>query len=133
MASTRLAPELDAYAVLGVDPGASDDELRAAWRGAVRALHPDTRDDDVPPTEADAALRLVNDAWALVSDPARRRAYDAGVEFRRSRADEDETWMARADHSTRLVRFPWWVVALAVLLVIFVFTAYAGAPAGPVR
>ena len=28
--------------------------------------------------------------------------------------------------------FPWWIVVLAVLLVIFVFTAYAGAPAGPV-
>ena len=124
---------LDAYDVLGVDRGASDDELRAAWRAAVRALHPDTRDADVPGPEADAALRLVNDAWALVSDPDRRRAYDAGLEVGGRSADDDEAWTARVDHSTRLVRFPWWIVALAVLLVIFVFTAYAGAPAGPVR
>ena len=70
---------LDPYDVLGVVPTASDDELRAAWRSAVRALHPDTRADDVPPAEADAALRLVNDAWSVLSDPDRRRAYDAGL------------------------------------------------------
>ena len=120
------------YDVLGVDPRASDEEVRAAWRAAVRALHPDTRDDDVPPAEADAALRLVNEAWAVVGDPDRRRAYDAGLEFGSGRADDDDAW-THPGHSTRLVRFPWWLVALAVLMAIFVLTAYAGAPAGPVR
>jgi curved DNA-binding protein CbpA len=132
--STRLV--LDPYAVLGVEPTASDDELRAAWRDAVRALHPDTRDDDVPAAEADAALRLVNEAWAVVGDPQRRRAFDAGwsLEDGPDRADDQEWWTRPSHaHATRLARHPWWVVVLVVLLAIFVFTAYAGAPAGPVR
>ena len=123
--------------MLGVDADASDEELRAAWRAAVRALHPDTRDDDIPPHEADAALRLVNDAWALVGDPDRRQAFDAGLslDFDPEDADAPEWWMTRAAPRgpTGLVRHAWWVVVLAVLLAIFVLTAYAGAPAGPLR
>jgi curved DNA-binding protein CbpA len=122
------------YVVLGVAPSASDEELRAAWRAAVRALHPDTRADDVPPVEADAALRLVNDAWAVVGDPDRRRAFDAGLEPGAEPADALGWWTTPSHRrATRPARFPWWVVVLAVLLAIFVFTAYAGAPAGPVR
>jgi curved DNA-binding protein CbpA len=127
-------PDLNPYAVLGVAPSATDEELRAAWRAAVRALHPDSRDDDVPPAEADAALRLVNDAWSVVGDPDRRRAYDAGLELGPERADADQWWTTSSHaHATRVARFPLWMVVLAVLLAIFVFTAYAGAPAGPVR
>ena len=127
---------LDPYDVLGLDPSASDEEVRAAWRTAVRSLHPDTRDGHVPSAEADAALRLVNEAWSVLGDPDRRRAFDAGMPLEDwpERADEDEWWTRSSHaHPTRLVRFPWWIVVLAVLLVIFVFTAYAGAPAGPVR
>ena len=128
---------LDPYAVLGVSPDASDEQLRAAWRAAVRSLHPDTRDDDVPAAEADAALRLVNDAWAAVGDPDRRRAFDAGLNLRLPDADGDEEWSMTQTPARRypvgLARHSWWIVALAVLLAILVLTAYAGAPAGPVR
>ena len=61
------------YEVLDVRPWASPDEVRAAHRRAVRALHPDTRDASLPPAEADAALRLVNQAWEVLGDPSRRR------------------------------------------------------------
>jgi curved DNA-binding protein CbpA len=36
-----------AYATLGLGPGASADEVRQAYRGAVRRLHPDTGSGDV--------------------------------------------------------------------------------------
>ena len=127
-----MAP--DPYDILGVPPQASDEELRTAWRSMVRALHPDTRDADLPPAQADAALRLVNDAWWVLGDPDRRRAYDAGLEVGPVRADGHEWWTRPSQaRATELARHPWWLVVLAVLLVIFVFTAYAGAPAGPVR
>jgi hypothetical protein len=110
----------EAYEVLGVEPWATDDEVRAAWRSAVRELHPDTRDPSLPAGEADAALRLVNEAWEALHD--------------RAEPVDGELWRERTVtvHGGQVVRFPWWLVALAVLLVIFVFTAYAGAPAGPV-
>ena len=112
------------YEVLDVPPWATADELKAAHRRAVLALHPDTREPSLPGDDADAALRLVNEAWAVLGDPARRDAYDDALESGGGMADA-EAWHGRRG-------FPWWLVVLAVLLVIFVFTAYAGAPAGPV-
>jgi len=36
-----------AYAILGLNPGASADDVRHAYRGALRRLHPDTGSGDV--------------------------------------------------------------------------------------
>jgi curved DNA-binding protein CbpA len=112
------------YDVLGVPVGASLEELRAAHRAQVRALHPDTRDPDVPADDADAALRLVYQAWEVLGDARRREVYDESLEETVGSAD-GEVWLHGA-----APRFPWWIVVLAILLVIFVFTAYAGAPTG---
>ncbi len=62
----------DYYAVLGVDRKASQDEIRAAFRRLARKYHPDVS------KEADAAERMaeVNEANAVLSDPAKRAAYD---------------------------------------------------------
>ena len=113
------------YDVLGVRPDVSAEELRATYRSHVRSLHPDSRDPSLPPADADAALRLVNQAWEVLGDPRRRAAYDEGLEETGFRAD-GEPWTGAHFHGRP--RFPWWIVALAVLLVIFVFTAYAGTP-----
>ncbi len=59
------------YDVLGVPPTASQDELRRAFRRALRATHPDTGGDQV----RFVAVQL---AWEQVGDPATRSAYDAG-------------------------------------------------------
>lgn len=59
------------YDTLAVGPDASAAEIRAAYRRAARANHPDTQG------EASAArMAEVNEAWRVLSDPARRRAYD---------------------------------------------------------
>ena len=121
---------MNLYDVLDVPAWASPDEVRAAHRRAVLALHPDTRDASLPAAEADAALRLVNQAWEVLGDPARRDAYDDALEVGGDRVD-GEAWPERSMVLHGRQGFPWWIVALAVLLVIFVFTAYAGAPAGP--
>jgi len=114
------------YDVLGVRPDVSAEELRTTYRSHVRALHPDSRDPSLAPADADAALRLVNRAWEVLGDPARRAAYDEGLEETALGAD-GEAWVRERFHGRP--RFPWWIVVLAVLLVIFVFTAYAGTPA----
>lgn len=60
-----------AYEVLGVDPAASDDELRRAYRLRLRQTHPDTG--------GDAAVFIrVQQAWELIGSPSLRAAYDGG-------------------------------------------------------
>jgi Mce-associated membrane protein len=54
------------YDVLGVEPTASTDEIRAAWRAAVADLDP-----------TDRRFRVANQAAEVLLDPARRTAYDA--------------------------------------------------------
>ena len=119
------------YEVLDVPMWASEEELRAAHRRAVLALHPDTRDASLPSAEADSALRLVNQAWEVLGDGARRRDYDDALEIGGGRVD-GEGWRDGPSGLHGRRGFPWWIVVLAVLLVIFVFTAYAGAPGGGV-
>lgn len=50
-------------------------EIRQAHRQAVRASHPDV----VGHREAEADLRAVNAAWAVLSNPDRRAEYDASL------------------------------------------------------
>jgi DnaJ like chaperone protein len=61
----------DPYAVLGVDPAASDDVVRKAWRNAVKAAHPDVMiARGVPPEAvklAEDRLRALNKAWEQIS------------------------------------------------------------------
>lgn len=73
---------IDAYAVLGVRPDASQEELKAAHLELVRRHHPDR----VTPDEQEAATRRVqrlNMAYGLVRDQRTRSRYDA---LRRRRA-----------------------------------------------
>jgi signal peptidase I len=60
----------DLYALLGVAPGASDDEIRSAY-------HRRLRFDDVETQEGNERMRELREAYAVLSDPERRRSYDA--------------------------------------------------------
>ena len=68
---TRLP---DYYAVLGVSPDATLSQIKKAYRKLARQHHPDTN-----PGDQDAAERFkaINQAYEVLTDPARRRAYDA--------------------------------------------------------
>lgn len=64
--------ELDYYGVLNVAPTASPDEIKHAYRQMARQSHPDAQ------SEPGTALlfRQVQEAYEVLSDPARRAAYD---------------------------------------------------------
>lgn len=68
----RFVPDAlpDPYAVLGVDPEAPFDELRAAWRRAVRETHPDRMLARGVPEEAvrlaERRLVAINRAWEQI-------------------------------------------------------------------
>ncbi len=89
--------DLDAYAVLGVAPTASQAELKAAHRRLVRRHHPDL----VAPEQRAAATRRVqriNVAYGLVRDPESRAAYDA---LRRERERATASRAAQEDLARR--------------------------------
>jgi len=68
----RYDPNLDAYAVLGVHPAASQEEIEAAFRKAALLWHPDkSRSPD-----AKERFYQVQGAGEVLRDPVRRREYD---------------------------------------------------------
>jgi hypothetical protein len=65
-------PEIDPYAVLGVPRSATREEIARAYRTLAKRLHP-----DAGPDTASVAMSRVNEAWRILSDPVRRRGWDA--------------------------------------------------------
>ena len=63
------------YAVLGVTPTASAEQLRAAYREKVRVIHPDSAVAASP--TASLQMAEVVRAWSTLSNPDLRHAYDA--------------------------------------------------------
>ena len=64
----------DYYELLGVDRGADEREIKRAFRRVARELHPDVNKHD---PEAEAKFKEVAEAYEVLSDPNRRRTYDA--------------------------------------------------------
>jgi len=68
-----LAVKRDYYEVLGVARQASPDELKRAFRKIAMDSHPDRNPDD---PAAAARFKEASEAYAVLSDPGRRRSYD---------------------------------------------------------
>jgi curved DNA-binding protein CbpA len=64
--------ETDPYAVLEVDPGASQEVVSAAYRALARRFHPDV----APGSEAAARMVAINAAWELLRNPTLRANWD---------------------------------------------------------
>jgi molecular chaperone DnaJ len=72
--------ERDLYEVLGVERGASDEEIKRAFRKLAQQWHPDVNTEP----EAQERFKQINEAYQVLSDPQRRQRYDtfgrAGVD-----------------------------------------------------
>jgi len=92
--------DADAYAVLGVDPAASQDEIRRAYRRRVRAAHPDmggTADE----------FQAVRDAFEAVGDPESRARYERGLRAAPAADADADTGRAHPAHPEQTSGAAW--------------------------
>src|SRR5690242_11032995 len=64
----------DYYGVLGLAPGATDSDIKKAYRRLARDLHPDVN----PDPEAKERFQEVSKAYQALTDPEKRRIVDLG-------------------------------------------------------
>lgn len=67
--------EPDYWSLLGLDPESDDQQLKRAFRREARRWHPDLNGND---SVAEERFKLVNEAYAVLSDPRRRSAWERG-------------------------------------------------------
>jgi hypothetical protein len=148
------------YEVLGVARTADQAEIRRAYHQAARRWHPDRFGAAAPPdaARAEAEMRRANDAWQVLGETGRRRAYDrelngqltvgrggqpgvtndGGVIRIDPRLLDPDFVKARrhaqaeeiSNRNSAIVRVAPVVVLLGLLAAIFVFSAYARSDTG---
>ena len=62
----------DYYKILGVERGASEEDIKKAYRKLARKYHPDVSKEP----DAEKRMKEVNEAYEVLSDPEKRAAYD---------------------------------------------------------
>lgn len=72
-------PNVDYYNVLGVQRTARESEIRAAYHRLAMRWHPDKNPDIVE--EATSKFRLISEAYRVLTDIQKRRAYDNELAF----------------------------------------------------
>jgi curved DNA-binding protein CbpA len=66
------------YEVLGLQPNSNAAQIRQAYRGLAKHLHPDRN----PLPAAAEALKQVNAAYEVLKNPTRRRQYDLSLKVK---------------------------------------------------
>jgi molecular chaperone DnaJ len=87
---------MDYYEILGVSQGASNEDIKKAYRKLVLRYHPDRNPND---KEAEAKIREINAAYEIIGDSETRQTYERlryGDEVRDERPDPEAVLSAMA-------------------------------------
>lgn len=76
---TQTALANSYYGLLGLHPSASPIEIRRAYRELSKRYHPDTT--DLPQAKATKKFQQLNEAYATLSNPEKRLAYDRKIRY----------------------------------------------------
>ena len=91
---------IDYYNILGVNKGASQDDIKKAYKKLARKYHPDLNPND---PDAHRKFQEINEANEVLSDPEKRKKYDEYGEHWKH-ADEFEAQKRATATSRRLWR-----------------------------
>lgn len=80
---------MDYYAVLNIDPLSTDTEIKSAYRQMAVKYHPDKNMEER--TDAEVRFKLISEAYQVLSDPVKRKAYDSKRHRRRVHANAMST------------------------------------------
>jgi DnaJ-class molecular chaperone len=69
-----MSQVVDLYGVLGVPEGAGPDDIKKAYRSLAKRFHPDANPND---KKAEEKFKELGQAYEILSDPEKRRRYDA--------------------------------------------------------
>jgi len=115
-----MATRPDYYRVLQVHPGAEREVIDAAYRRLASKYHP-----DVSHISGTAErMKQINIAYEVLSDPARRAAYDAS----RGAAPSPDTSPHAAASSQNAIK-PWWILLIAMGLILLAVVVVRLGPA----
>ncbi len=87
---------LDYYSLLSVSRTSSEDEIRSSYKVLIKKWHPDVAKGDT--TMNELMTRQLNEAYEVLSDPAKRRVYDLSLDRAKT---EREKWMQYARNPKR--------------------------------
>eukprot|EP00834_Sanchytrium_tribonematis_P000175 NODE_4_length_77007_cov_1.156642.p15 type:complete len:461 gc:universal NODE_4_length_77007_cov_1.156642:20377-18995(-) len=78
----RKKPTKDYYKILGVEPSASDKEIKSAYRKLARRMHPDlyVKQEGDTKESIEKKMQEINEAYEVLKDKEKRRMFDQGVD-----------------------------------------------------
>ena len=87
------------YDNLQVSPNASEVVVRAAYKSLAQKYHPDKFDGS--PSEAERVMKIINEAYAVLTDPTKRIEHDAWIrQMEKTKAGPQQQYSQQADSNS---------------------------------